>query len=470
MRIQKLDTLEILDRITDCFYMLDLNWNFSYVNINAANLFHRSKEELLGKCLWEMFPEVVHLPIYHDFHFAMVKQKPIHIDFYYPPEKLWFDVRAYPSDEGLSVYFLDITACRRSSIQTSQYYESLFINNPEAVCCFNLEGRFVDVNKGLEELTGYTEQELFNLDFQSLVVDEDLERTNMMFKRAIKGEAQNYEIRIRRKSGRIIHIKATDIPITLDDEVVGVFGIAKDITLQKLAEENIENSEKLSLVGQLSASIAHEIRNPLTTLKGFLQLIQENNEIAPNYISIMLSEMDRIELITSELLLLAKPQAAEFQEESIGDIIHNIVTLLQSQALMKNIEITFSFEEVGKIYCVSNQIKQVFINILKNAVEAMDQGGIIHVKLSNIDKYTILIEVIDQGCGIPDDVAPYIGLPFYSTKEKGTGLGMLTTYKLVNDHGGKISFVSKEGEGTTFKIQLPRKTIKVDEKFMRDNA
>ncbi|WP_261177956.1 ATP-binding protein [Anaerobacillus sp. CMMVII] len=223
----------------------------------------------------------------------------------------------------------------------------------------------------------------------------------------------------------------------------------------------MENSEKLSLVGQLSASIAHEIRNPLTTLKGFLQLIKSQGEFTPTYIDLMLSEMDRIESITSELLLLAKPQAIEFQEENMKDIIFDVVTLLQSQALMKNVEIIFLYEEVGSIYCVSSQMKQVFINIIKNAIEAMSEAGVIYVRLTNLDKYYILIEVIDEGCGIPEELASNIGLPFYSTKEKGTGLGMLTTYKLVNDHGGTITFDSKVGEGTTFKIQLPRKTLKM---------
>ncbi len=465
MRIHKIDALEVLDQITDYFYMLDLDWKIVYLNKKAEILFGYPKDEVLGKCIWEVFPEVVPFSIYHDLQFAMEKQKNIHVEAYYPLEKLWFDVRAYPSIEGLSVYFLDITDQKKSHFETSQYYESLFKNNPEAICSFNFDGRFLDVNTSLVALTGYSEAELLTMSFHSLVVDEDLDKTNNHFNKAIQGTPQTYEIRIKRKSGRMIHILATDIPITLEDEVIGIFGIAKDITLQKIAEENIENSEKLTLVGQLSASIAHEIRNPLTTLKGFLQLFQQNNRVAPEYLSIMLAEMDRIELITSELLLLAKPQVIEFQLENINGIIQNVVTLLQSQALMKNITIVFTYEEVGRIYCVSNQLKQVFINIIKNAIEAMDQGGSIYVRLHNLDKFTVCVEVVDQGCGIPEEIAPNIGLPFYSTKEKGTGLGMLVTYKLVNDHGGKITFESKKGEGTTFRISLPRRTIQVDKRF-----
>lgn len=459
MNIKMLDAVEILDRITDAFSLLDRDWNFIYLNNAAEKIVNRSKEYIVGKCMWEEFPELVELPIYIHLHNAIEKQEPANFEFYDPNRHKWFDVRAYPSQKGLSVYFFDITERKRTSIRTNEYYQSLFTNNPNAVYSFDLVGRYIDINKALEELIGYSEKELLSMSYHTLILEEDLEKTKFYFREAIKGLPQNYECRVIRKSGRVIHIKVTNIPITIDNETVGVYGIARDITLEKIAVENIERSEKLSLVGQLSASIAHEIRNPLTTLKGFLQLIRGQNEIPPNYIEIMLSEMNRIESITGELLFLAKPQAIEFKNEQIEDILYDVVTLLQSQALMKNIDIIFNSEEVGTVYCVSNQMKQVFINIIKNALEAMREGGVVHVNLRNYDKYHLIIEVIDQGCGIPDELAPNIGMPFYSTKEKGTGLGMLTTYKLVNDHGGEITFKSKVGEGTTFRIKLPRKTI-----------
>ncbi|QOY35418.1 PAS domain S-box protein [Anaerobacillus isosaccharinicus] len=462
MNIKIFDAVNILDRITDGICVLDRDWNFLFLNNAAEKFIERSKENMIGKCVWEEFPVLVELPIFSYYQYAMENQELVNFDFYNPILQQWYDVRAYPSNDGLTVYFFDITERKRNSIRTNEYYQSLFTNNPNAVYSFDLIGRFLEVNKAIEELTGYSEEELLYMTYHTLILEEDLEKTKCYFQEAVKGLPQNYECRIIRKSGRVIHTKVTNIPITVDHEIVGVYGIARDITLEKIAEENIEKSEKLSLVGQLSASIAHEIRNPLTTLKGFLQLLRGENEISPNYIEIMLSEMNRIESITSELLLLAKPQAIEFQHEEFKEILHDVVTLLQSQAFMKNIDIVFNCEEVGAIYCVSNQMKQVFINLIKNAIEAMGEGGVVFVNLRNFDKYHVIIEVIDQGCGIPDELAPNIGMPFYSTKEKGTGLGMLTTYKLVNDHGGEITFKSKVGQGTTFRVKLPRKTILYD--------
>lgn len=459
MSLIPLNAFNILNRMTDAFYMLDANWNFVYMNNKAEAILGYSKNQLLEQSFFDKFGTADFLPLHEKYIQAMKTQEVVSFEYYYPMKKQWFDVRAYPSSDGLSVYFLDIPDFSINSIETNQYYQSLFTNNPDAVYSLDLSGRYKNVNKAIVDMVGYSKEELLSMTYHTLIAEEDLQKTNLYFNEATNGTPQHYECKIKLKNNRIIHAKVTNIPITINSEVVGVYGIAKDITLQKVAEQNIENSEKLALVGQLSASVAHEIRNPLTTLKGFLQLVDEQNEISPNFIKIMLSEMDRIEMITSELLLLAKPQAVKFEEIEVKDIVNDVVTLLQSQALIQNVELIINYSEVGSINCVINQIKQVFINIIKNGIEAMPKGGVININLLNLDLDHVLIEVIDQGCGIPDDLAPNIGLPFYSTKEKGTGLGMLTTYKLVNDHGGKISFESNEGVGTTFRIQLPRKPL-----------
>ncbi|OIJ17242.1 hypothetical protein BKP37_01705 [Anaerobacillus alkalilacustris] len=456
MDVKKIDGLDILDKITDGFYVLDSNWHFIYLNQVAENMFNRPKGSLLGSSLWEQFPQIIELPIFSYFHLAMKKQQSVSFELYYPLKNQWFDFRAYPSKETLSVYFVNITSSKRKSIKREQHYQSLFTNNPDAVYSFDIKGRYISVNKALEELTGYRESELIDQSFHHLIAKEDLEKTMYFFNEAANGLSQTYYCKIIHKSGRLIHCKVTNIPITIENKVIGVYGICKDITLQKVAEESIEKAEKLSLVGQLSASIAHEIRNPLTTLKGFLQLIKKEKEVNPTHLEILLNEMNRIEMITSELLLLAKPQAVQFTNGNIKDTINDVVTLLQSQALMKNIEIIFEYEKVGSISYVSNQLKQVFINLIKNAIESMTDGGVIKVVLFDYSQENILIEVIDQGCGISDDLAPNIGMPFYSTKEKGTGLGMLTTFKIINEHNGKIEFKSKLGEGTTFRVFLPK--------------
>ncbi|MBU9723377.1 MULTISPECIES: PAS domain S-box protein [Bacillaceae] len=453
------DKFNILDKITDGFYILDDKWNYIYLNNTAEKILNRTKEELLGKCIWNVFEDAVYLPLYNKYMVAVQENKSVEFDFYYPSMKSWFEVRAYPTDEGLSVLFLDITNKKNISITKEQYYQSLFANNPDAVYIMDLNGHFTSINDAVDTLAGYKKQELIGKNYGSLVVDEDYKKVRTFFEQAKEGKPQHFETRIIHKTRRIVYCSITNIPIIIDGKLIGIYGIAKDITLQKVAEDNLEKAEKLSIVGQLSASIAHEIRNPLTTLKGFLQLLEgEEGNVGNegNYFKIMLEEMDRIDLITSELLFLAKPQAVEYYYEDINAILKDVILLLQSEALMNDIDIQFEYQSVKPIYCVKNQIKQVFINIIKNAMESMSHKGVIKVKLIDYDHDTIIIEVDDQGCGISEELAPQIGLPFYSTKERGTGLGMVTTYKIIQEHGGKINFESEKGVGTTFRIYLPK--------------
>lgn len=452
----EIDALEILDRITDGFFSVDTNWNFTYINSEATRLLFRNREDLLGKNVWFEFPEAVHLPFYEQYHKAVQEQVPVSFSSFFPPLNTWFDVRAYPSTNGLSVYFLDVTAEKKAASKKQQHYKSLFEQNPDAVFSFDLEGNYLSVNSAMEQLLGYTEKEFLQLSFLPLVEEAELQRTRHHYQKAATGYTQHYETKAIHKNGHVVHVCVTNIPIIVDNEVVGVYGIAKDITDQKATELQLIKSEKLTAVGQLSASIAHEIRNPLTALKGFLQIMRSSapsKEIS--YYEIMADEIARIEQITGELLMVAKPQVQQFHYENLTDIFLDVTTLLGSQALMNRVNIHVTSEDIPLVYCVANQLKQVFINLIKNAVESMSSGGDIHVFLGSSPNDQVYIKITDQGCGIPEDLLNNIGIPFYTTKQKGTGLGMMTSFKIIESHTGTMEITSKEGEGTMVKITLP---------------
>lgn len=452
----EIDAREILDRITDGFFSVDTHWNFTYVNSEAARLLFRNREDLLGKNVWSEFPEAVNLPFYKQYHRAVSEQILVQFEAFFPPLNAWFDVRAYPSTNGLSVYFLDVTVEKKAAAKKQQHYQSLFEQNPDAVFSFDLKGNYLSVNGAMEQLLGYTEKEFLELSYLPLVEESELSRTKRHYKKAATGCTQHYETKALHKDGRIIHVSVTNIPIIVDNEVVGVYGIAKDITNHKATEQQLIKSEKLSAVGQLSASIAHEIRNPLTALKGFLQMMRSS---APSgelsYYEIMADEIARIEQITGELLMVAKPQVHHFHYENLIDIFYDVTTLLGSQALMNKVEMKVVTEDIPLVYCVAHQLKQVFINLIKNAIESMPSGGVIQVRLGTTSTGEVLIEIQDQGCGIPEDLLNNIGIPFYTTKQKGTGLGMMTSFKIIESHAGKMEISSKEGYGTKVNITLP---------------
>ncbi|AYV65830.1 MULTISPECIES: PAS domain S-box protein [Niallia] len=233
----------------------------------------------------------------------------------------------------------------------------------------------------------------------------------------------------------------------------------RDVTENALLEEQLRKSSTLNVVGELAAGIAHEIRNPMTALKGFIQLLEDGVASKENdmYFSVIKTELTRIESIINEFLLLAKPQAVQYVKRDIRQIMNDTIELLYAQAVLQNVQIIKMYaEDMPIIYCEPNQMKQVFINIIKNAIEALEDGGEIAVSIECKQDY-FQIAIRDNGRGMGKEILARIGEPFYTTKEKGTGLGLLVSYQIIEEHQGKVTVESELGVGTTFYIVLPVK-------------
>lgn len=232
----------------------------------------------------------------------------------------------------------------------------------------------------------------------------------------------------------------------------------RDVTERKELEERLRKSDTLHVVGELAAGIAHEIRNPMTALKGFIQLLKGSiqNEDHALYFNVITSELKRIESIITEFLILAKPQAIMYEEKNIVKIMQDTMDLLHAQANLDNVQMHLKCEGgIPLIYCEPNQLKQVFINILKNAIEVMPDGGNVYVSIKQKGDDHIIISLADEGIGMTEDKLKRLGEPFYTTKERGTGLGLMVSYKIIEEHNGKIEVESEEGRGTTFHLTLP---------------
>lgn len=265
-------------------------------------------------------------------------------------------------------------------------------------------------------------------------------------------QSVNFEMNLIRTDAQTRKAEIQLIPTTFKSRRVYQI-IIKDVTGQRKTEEKLQNAEKLSVVGQLAAGIAHEIRNPLTAIKGFTQLLKEERQ--GEFADVILTELERIEEIVNDLLVLAKPQIAEMEETNLITVVKSVITLLNSQAVMENIliELSNTLPEFH-VKCERDKIKQVLINIIKNSIEAMPSGGKINVDIRQENNF-VIISVEDEGIGIPEERLAKLGEPFYSTKEKGTGLGIMICKKIIKNHGGNMYINSKENEGTTVKILLP---------------
>ncbi|MCD1260117.1 GHKL domain-containing protein [Paenibacillus athensensis] len=226
--------------------------------------------------------------------------------------------------------------------------------------------------------------------------------------------------------------------------------------LDKMVESwrELEQSEKLTMAGTLAAGIAHEIRNPLTSLRGFLQLMRQRE---PQYTEIMLSEVDRINEIVSELLELAHPKETLFELHGLQPILQNAITLLDAQSNLHNVQLTGRYAKGTERLVVlgkESKLKQVFINLIKNAIEAMPDGGRIRISLAASDAWAC-IEIVDSGLGIPPELLERIGQPFVTTKERGNGLGLVICKRIIEDHQGTIEFASPPEGGTVVTVKLP---------------
>ncbi|WP_053366614.1 ATP-binding protein [Bacillus sp. FJAT-27245] len=266
------------------------------------------------------------------------------------------------------------------------------------------------------------------------------------------------EYKVKRLDGESFFFEASSLAIIYGGKDCQLT-LGKDITNRKKETDRLlQKSEKLALLGQMAAGIAHEIRNPLTSIKGFIQLFKAEND-KKEYYDIVLSELDRINSIVSEFLLLAKPTATVFREGNLVQILQDVVTLINTQTAMNNVQITTAVgPNIPPIICEENQLKQVFINLLKNSIEAMPDGGNIYISIQKSKPEEVSVKIVDEGVGIPEERMKTIGEPFYTTKEKGTGLGLMTCFKIIESHNGKLIFSSEVGIGTSIVIVLPAMT------------
>lgn len=319
----------------------------------------------------------------------------------------------------------------------------------------------IEFNPAYCEFTGYSIEELAEIPIEDISHPDDIGIDYQLFTELLLGKRDQYQLEKRfiHKSGEI---KTGILTVSrVREEVSGkevLLGQILDVTEKKHMEYALKQQEKLAIIGQLAAAVAHEIRNPLTPIKGFMQLLHAEKEINPVYLSIILDELRRVEGIISEFLTLARPHTEKSALVRIDCLFKQVIKRLETDGLTQNKVVLLQINpSIPAVLGDANSLKQVFINILQNGLEALSEQGRIDVLITE-SQSGVLVKVSDNGCGIPKDRLDKLGEPFYSTKEKGTGLGLMTCYRIIENHGGKINIDSVEGEGTTVTIWLPYST------------
>ncbi|MGG3449890.1 PAS domain-containing sensor histidine kinase [Domibacillus aminovorans] len=336
-------------------------------------------------------------------------------------------------------------------------------NISDVICLFDItQSKFLYVSPSFERLWGISSEELYENPhvMNDQFYPEELEKLIKVFAVPFDVPLElEYKLKDEtRTEERWIHTKITPLADT-NGRITRNISISRDITERKKQDEMLKKQEKLGALGQLAAGIAHEIRNPLTTVKGFIQLLAQESNDNNIYNKIILKELDQIESIVTEFLMLADPyEEIKFAHYNINEVLTEIIQFMRPEALLYKVEININLaDSLPLLYCEPKKIKQAMINVLKNAIEAMPSGGNIFVTTSLLLNGFVAIEVRDEGRGIPKEMISRLGEPLYSNKERGTGLGLMVSYKIIENHRGTIQIDSDQGKGTNVKIVLPLK-------------
>ncbi|MBA9087741.1 PAS domain S-box-containing protein [Fontibacillus solani] len=370
--------------------------------------------------------------------------------------------------ESLGRYTMELKQKNEENRSVNEHLESIINGTADAIHVTDAKGKILRVNSAFEDLYGWNVEEIVGskLDFvPPFKAEEGFEWRSEQELEQGRSFVLAETVRLR-KDGAQVNVSISESPIYNEEGQIAAFiTISRDMTEHNKMEDLLRRSEKLTTVGRLAAGVAHEIRNPLTTLRGFLQMQQSMKMVNEMHTDIMLSELDRINLIVSEFLILAKPQAVHFEVKDVRFTLGDVISLLDSEAHLHNIEFQVYFSQAPiLIHCEENQLKQVFINVLKNAMEAMPSGGMIKLLVEEEDRQAV-IRVIDQGEGISKERLKKLGEPFYTNKEKGTGLGLMVSQRIIEVHKGLLEFESELGKGTIVTVTLPKVTavIKSDD-------
>jgi len=376
--------------------------------------------------------------------------------------------------QGINLDISDRKRIENELREANQFFMNLIESSVDGIIAADMKGNIFIFNKGAETLTGYTAEEVIGKLHITKIYPEGVSKEIMKKLRSPEyggvGKFSPTQLNVLNKFGEEIHVQLSAALIYdgKGQEIASV-GIFTDLRSRLMMEKKLQethlqlvSSEKMASLGKLAAGIAHEINNPLGGILIYSSLIMEDlpeEDSKRGDLARIVQEAGRCKEIVRSLLEFARQTEPKMEPTDINRAINDGLFFLVNQALFHNIQIVKKFDPfLPFVRGNASQLKQVFMNIIVNAAEAMHGSGTLTIITSPApDRKTVFVEFTDTGEGIPEENFTRIFDPFFTTKEvgKGTGLGLATSYGIVEDHGGKIGVRSKVGKGTTFTIELP---------------
>jgi PAS domain S-box-containing protein len=343
-----------------------------------------------------------------------------------------------------------------------QYLNTILYKSDTAIAVIDANEKYISWNHGAEEMFGYSEMEVVG-QISTLLLpnfpkyNDELEY--IIKETQLKGEVQITDTKRKTKDGSLISVK---LKVTQIKNQNGTYGgrtmIMQDLSQVKKLQQQVDQSEKLAVIGQLAAGVAHEIGNPLTSISALVQIMQRKNkdEKLTEQLGTIKDNIDRISKIVRELVDFSRPPGEDKELLQINDVVKIAVGIVKYDKRVKNVEFKTNFaQELPMVFAVPDQLLQVYVNILINALDAINGEGKIEVR-TYIDDVFICTDIEDDGYGMDSEVIGKIFNPFFTTKEvgKGTGLGLSVSYGIIKKMHGKILVKSKINEGSIFTVKL----------------
>ncbi|GBF32029.1 sporulation kinase [Desulfocucumis palustris] len=454
--------LSLIENFRDAIFVARSDGRFINANPAASRLLGYNKNELLKmnipdippselvEVIMAKFNELVEKGVLENFETILQHKNgshvPVEISATVLPEGLYLGTaRDIRQRKG-------IEECLRLS---EERFSIAFNASPSLMMILNFKtGRIIDVNDSFLLKLKYQRHEVLDRKTTELKFWVKSEEPGSIRRKIIeKGTVYNREINIYDSSGEI-HVGLYSADKIYIDGKEHLLASINDITQYKNLEKDMARLEKLHLVGEMAAGIGHEIRNPMTTIRGLLQMLGKKEECVKykEFYDLMISELDRANSIITEFLSVAKNKHTEFKTQNLNEILRKILPLIQADAINAKMQLSVATENVPDTPLNEEEIRQLILNLVRNGLEAMPAGGILEIRTYS-ENGEVFLSVRDQGKGIEKEIIDKIGTPFFTTKDYGTGLGLATCYGIAARHNAVISLETGPG-GTAFSVRF----------------
>lgn len=475
---------QTLENISDGFLLIDHDWHFGYLNTQAEILLLRRREDLLGKHVWDEFPAASDSDFRRNYELAINENTTVRFTEYYPaPLDSWFDVSAYPTPDGLAVYFRDVTerVTTEESLRISNERFNLIAKaTNDVIWDWDFANDTIWWNENMLSVFGHDPAIIScsPISWSDNIHDDDHARVLSGITSVINGTDNSWhdQYRFKHANGTIRIVNDRGFVIRdADGKAIRMVGSMMDITDSVQMDERLRQAQKLEAVGQLTGGVAHDFNNLLTVILGNAELLTE--QLTDQQQLRILAEMtataaERGAELTNRLLAFSRRQPLDPQNVNINKLIHNMDSLLR-RTLQENIDIETVY--AGGLWLSEvdpGQLEGALLNLAINARDAMPGGGKLTIETGNTlldETYAdghdevlagqyVMVSVSDTGTGMSPDVVSQAFEPFFTTKQigKGSGLGLSMVFGFAKQSGGHVKIYSEVGEGSTVKLYLPR--------------